>query len=96
MLSANEALMITRGVRKSDVELKEIESRIKNKAMIGEYSVTLYPSMPYQMKTIIELRRFGYKVSSYIDEYQHHRGYCIEWGDENENEGEEEWRGLEW
>lgn len=94
MLSAGEALSIAREVNRSDIELKEIESYIKNKAINGEYSVTLYPSMPYHPKTIIELKRFGYKVTSCLDEYKYHYCYNIKWGDKSEDE--EEWNSLEW
>ena len=86
MLSAKEASTIAKEANRFENELKEIESYIKNKAINGEYSVTLYPSMPYNPKTIIELKRCGYRVTSLFDEKKHHYSYCIEWG----------WGGLRW
>ena len=84
MISAGEALTIAREVHRFEIELKEIESYITNKAMNGGYSVTLYPSRSYHPRTIEELRRLGYRVTVCIDEERHHFSYCIVWGDEEE------------
>lgn len=84
MISAGEALTIAREVHRFEIELKEIESYIRNKAMDGEYSVTLYPSRLYHPRTIEELRGLGYRVTVCIDKERHHFSYCIVWGDEEE------------
>lgn len=84
MISAGEALTIAREAHRFEIELEEIEPYIRNKAMDGEYSVTLYPSRQYSARTIEELRRFGYRVAVCINEERHHFSYCIVWGDEDE------------
>ena len=82
MLSANEALTIAKEANRSDIELKEIEHEIKNIAMNGGYSVVLYPSLSYHLKTIKTLEQLGYRITYCVDDKRQHYCYCIEWGDE--------------
>ena len=82
MLSASEALKITRECSRSEYELKGIEPYVKAKAMEGKYKATVYTSIPLHPKTIEELRQLGYRVISFIDEKIRNYSYCIEWGDE--------------
>ena len=88
MLNANEAYVIAKRANRCEIELKEIECEIKNRAINGGYSVTLYPSSPYHPKTIKKLEQSGYKVDSCLDTINDYYNYCIEWGNEWSNEEE--------
>lgn len=81
MLKASEARAMAIEANRSEIELERIEPYIKEKAMNGEYKVTLYPSRPLHPNTLKELRHFGYKVTSEAvsDDYEEY-SYCITWG----------------
>ena len=86
MLSASEALEITKEYSRFNHELKRIEPYIKAKAMEGEYKAIIYPCIQLHSKTIETLKQLGYKITSYFDTERRMFTYCIEWGDEEKSD----------
>ena len=84
ILSAKEALEITKQGNRYEKELEEIMQYIMKAAQQEKSYIVLYPKIPYYSETIAKLRVLGYKVSVFKGN-THNRfkyGYLIDWASE--------------